>query len=211
MKRLITLLTLSLLPISLLAQDEAGWTAMFNGKNLDGWKDNGDTPGCFTVNDAGELKVEGGRAHLFYAGADGKASFKNFELKGKVKNMPGSNAGIYFHTEFQEKGWPSKGYEAQVNLTHKDKRKTGSLYAIKDVHDILAKDNEWYDYYIKVEGKSITIKINGKTCTEFTEPEGYKPPKNMSGRFLDKGTFAIQAHDPKSIIFFKDFHVKALP
>lgn len=211
MKRLTNLFLLAILPSFILAQDAEGWVQMFDGKSLAGWKDNGDTPNCFIINEAGELKVEGGRAHLFYVGDDGKASFKNFEFKGKVKNEPGSNAGIYFHTEFQEKGWPAKGYEAQVNLTHKDKRKTGSLYAIQDVEEILAKDNEWYDYYIKVEGKSITVKINGKTCNEFTEPEGYTPPKNMSGRFLSEGTFAIQAHDPKSIIYFKEFFVKELP
>ena len=201
-----------LLPAMLIAQDADGWVSMFNGENLDGWKDNGDTPGCFTVTEDGELKVSGGRSHLFYVGADGEASFRNFEFKAKVKNEPGSNSGLYFHTAFQERGWPAKGYEAQVNLTHKDPKKTGGLYAVADVMNVApAKDNEWYDYHIKVDGKRIVIKIDGEVTTDYTEPENVERPANMKGRVLDEGTFAIQAHDPKSTIYFKDLAVKPLP
>jgi hypothetical protein len=190
---------------------DAGWVSIFNGKTLDGWKSNEEKPGCFAIED-GALKVAGGRAHIFYVGADGKASFKNFEFKAKVKTTPGSNSGIYFHTEFQEKGWPDKGYECQVNTTHSDRKKTGGLYAVQDVMDNApTKDNEWFDYYIRVEGKQVTIKIDGKTTTEFTEPENWTPPKGMSGRRLSEGTFCLQGHDPKSVTFYKDIFVKPLP
>ena len=102
---------------------------MFDGKTLNGWKSNEEVPGCFTVED-GKLKVSGGRAHLFYVGADGKAVFKNFEFKAKVMTTPGSNSGIYFHTEFVEKGWPVKGFECQVNVTHKDPKKTAETFRV---------------------------------------------------------------------------------
>jgi len=191
-----------------------GWTSMFNGKDLSSWKSNEEKPGCFTVED-GALKVSDGRAHLFYVGADGKAKFTSFEFKAKVKHMPGSNSGIYIHTEYQEKGWPEKGYECQVNSTeHKDPKKTGGLYAVKDVLDKApVADGEWFDYSIKVEGKHITISINGQVTTDWTEPEGWDPAtalKNMPGRKLSSGTMAIQGHDPKSVVYFKDLYIKPL-
>jgi len=193
------------------AQD-AKFISMFNGKNLDGWKSNEEKPGSFTVTEDGELKVSDGRAHLFYMGADGKASFTNFIFKAKVKNLPGSNSGLYFHTEYQETGWPSKGYEAQVNISHKDRKKTGGLYGVADVlDDAPARDNEWYDYSIKVDGKHIVVKINGKVTADYTEPEDVERPKNMEGRLLNSGTIGIQGHDPKSTVFFKDLMIKALP
>ena len=99
-----------------------GFVSLFNGENLDGWKSNEEVEGCFTVVD-GALRVSGGRAHIFYAGDVADHNFKNFEFKAKVKTTAGANSGIYFHTEFQEKGWPAKGYECQVNNTHKDPRK----------------------------------------------------------------------------------------
>ncbi|WP_395747708.1 DUF1080 domain-containing protein [Prosthecobacter sp.] len=213
------------------AQAEEGWTTLFNGKDLSGWKSNEEVPGVFTVEN-GELKVSGGRAHLFYMGADGNASFKNFELKLKVKTTPGSNSGVYIHTKYQDKGWPDAGYECQVNSTHTDPKKTGSLYGVINILALLegqkepeggkhikvplapSTDGEWFDYDIKVEGKKITIAVNGKVTVEFMEPEGWDPAKelkNMPGRKLSAGTFAIQGHDPKSTTFYKDIAVKVLP
>jgi opacity protein-like surface antigen len=195
-----------------------GWTSIFNGKDLSGWKSNAATEnqpaGVFSAKN-GELIVSGGRAHLFYVGADGDANFKNFEFKAKVKTTQGSNGGIYFHTRFQEKGWPSAGYECQVNATHTDRKKTGGLYAVADVMDNATnKDGEWFDYAIKVEGKHIVISINGKVTTDWTQPEDWDPAKklaNMPGRKLGEGTIAIQGHDPKSVVHYKDLFIRLSP
>lgn len=197
---------------------EEGWISLFNGKDLSGWKSNVESEGkpadVFSVKD-GELVVNGGRAHLFYVGADGKASFRNFEFKAKVKTTAGSNGGIYFHTAYQEKGWPAAGYECQVNATHSDRKKSGGLYAVADVLDTAPhKDDEWFDYVIKVEGRRITISINGKVTTEWTQPEDWDPAqslKGMPGRKLGEGTIAIQGHDPKSVAYYKDIRIRPLP
>lgn len=212
------------------AADNDGWISLFNGKDLSGWKSNDEVPGVFTVEN-GELKVAGGRAHLFYVGADGNASFKNFELRLKVKTTEGGNGGVYFHTKYQATGWPDIGYECQVNSTHTDPKKTGSLYGVINILALKegqaepkggkhikvpaapSKDNEWFDYVIRVEGRHITLKVNGKTTVEFTEPEGWDPAKelhNMPGRKLSEGTIAIQGHDPKSVTFYKDISIKPL-
>jgi type 1 glutamine amidotransferase len=123
---------------------------------------------------------------------------------------PHANSGIYFHTEYQEDDWPKKGFEVQVNNTHSDWRKSGGLYAIQDVRES-QKDNEWFTEHIIVRGKHIVIKVNGKTTVDWTEPEGWTPPSNMSGRKLSSGTFALQGHDPKSVIFYRSVKVKPLP
>ena len=125
--------------------------------------------------------------------------------------MPGANSGIYFHTAYQQDGWPAKGYEAQVNNSHTDWRRTGSLYAIQDVKEVFVADNEWFTEHIIVKGKKITIKINNKTVVEYTEPDNVERPKDMAGRKLSSGTFALQGHDPKSKVLFKDIMVKLLP
>jgi hypothetical protein len=72
-------------------------------------------------------------------------------------------------------------------------------------------DGEWFDYHIVVKGKTITVKVNGQTMVEWTEPEGFDPAKallNMPGRKLGRGTFAIQGHDPESIAYYKDIQLK---
>jgi 3-keto-disaccharide hydrolase len=190
-----------------------GWISMFDGQSLAGWEAN-EKENCFTVKD-GAIVVHDGRSHLFYVGPDGVAGFKNFEFKADVMAEPGANSGIYFHTRKEDSGWPSAGYECQVNNTHSDWRKTGSLYAVEDIREdvikkIPLKDNEWFHYYIKVEGKHILIKINDQTLIDYTEPENVNYP-NMAGRKIATGTFALQGHDPKSVVHFKNLMVRPLP
>ena len=103
---------------SSLKADDSEWTSMFNGKDLTGWRVNEDPKSVTAA--SGMIIVYGPRAHAFYEGKDGKAEFKNFHFKAQVLTTKGSNSGIYFHTRYQESGWPNKGYEAQVNNTQGD-------------------------------------------------------------------------------------------
>ena len=177
-----------------------GWIKLFDGKTLKGWKV-GENASTFTVAD-GAIVVFGNRAHLFYDGPVKDHNFKNFEFKAKVMTMPGANSGMYIHTKYQETGWPEVGYEIQVNNSHTDWRRTGSVYAIQDVKEAPAKDNEWFTQHIIVHGKKITVKVDDKVINEYTEGE--------NGR-LSSGTVALQGHDPKSKVLYKDIMVKPLP
>lgn len=144
------------------------------------------------------LRQGRGRAQLFYAEPDGKASFRNVEFKAKVKTTAGSNSGIYFHTAYQEKGWPAAGCECQVNATHTDRKKTGGLYAVADVMDNAPKeDGEWFDHSIKVDGRHIVVKINGIVTTDSTQPEDWDVAINLKGKPGHKpgeSDIAIQAN-----------------
>src|SRR5215471_14229312 len=103
--------------------DSGGWISLFDGKSLEGWKAS-DEEGTFSVQD-GMIVVHGPRSHLYYVGNVGNHDFKNFEFKAEVMTTPGSNSGIYFHTAYQDKGWPDKGFEVQVNNSHTDWKRTG--------------------------------------------------------------------------------------
>jgi len=185
---------------------EEGFVQLFDGKSLKGWKAS-ENEKSFSVVD-GAIVANGDRSHLFYVGSD--KPFVNFHFKADVMTMPKSNSGIYFHSHFQKDGWPKYGYEAQVNNTHADPRKTGSLYAVKDVmNDAPAKDNQWFTEEIVVQGKHITIKVDGKTVVDYTEPDDKRAGSDFT-RKLDKGTFALQAHDPGSKVLFKNLRVKRL-
>jgi hypothetical protein len=182
------------------------WINMFDGKTLDGWKITKENPDSFRVKD-GAIVSNGPRAHLFYVG-NGKA-FTDFEFTAEVMTMPKANAGIYFHTKYQDQGWPKYGYEAQVNATHGDPKKSGSLYAVVNVNPAPHKDNEWFTYYIKVEGKRVIIKINDKVTVDYTEPKDKKAGKDFT-RVIDAGTIGLQAHDPVSKVLFKNLKIRGL-
>ena len=157
-------------PQPVIGPDE--WISLFNGKNLDNWKV-GNNAATFRIED-GMIVANGPVAHLFYDGDVKQHNFKNFEFKADVMTTAGSNSGIYFHTVYQEKSWPKKGYEVQVNNSHTDWRRSGSLYGIQDVKEVFIKDNEWFTEYIKVEGKRVIIKLNDKTVVDYTEPDDLK-------------------------------------
>lgn len=184
------------------------WISLFDGKSLANWKV-GDNAETFSV-DQGTISVHGNTAHLFYDGKLMDHNFKNFEFKADVMTGPGANSGIYFHTVFQQSSWPMKGYEVQVNNSHSDWRRTGSLYGMQDVREVYVKDNEWFTEYIKVEGKHVIIKINDKTVVDYTEPDNVTRKKGDEQRVISSGTFALQGHDPKSVVHYKNIFVRPL-
>jgi hypothetical protein len=188
-----------------------GWINLFDGKTLNGWTAS-ENKDCFKVQD-GLIVANGNRSHLFYTGSVMGAKFTNFEWKADVMTLPNANSGMYFHTQYEEAGWPGKGYEVQINNSHSDWRRTGGLYAVADVKESPAKDNAWFTQHIIVSGKHITVKVNGIVTVDYTEPEGISQTgyPSMPGRKLSSGMFALQGHDPGSTVYFKNIMVKPLP
>lgn len=180
------------------------WITLFDGKSLDGWKAS-EAPGSFSVED-GVIKVNGPRSHLFYLGADGAAAFTNFEFEADVMTRTNSNSGIFIHTAWQDAGWPAKGYECQVNNSMSDPQRTGGLYNTVKINPSPAQDDTWFHYYIKVEGKHVTVKIDDKVVVDYQEPADRGGTVKLSS-----GTFALQAHDPKSVVFYKNVRARHLP
>lgn len=184
-----------------------GWISLFDGKTLKGWKA-AEHPENWKVDD-GRIVATGPRSHLYYIGDEESkpAEFKNFDFKAEVMTTPGSNSGIYFHTRYQETDWPKIGFESQVNNSHGDLVRTGSIYHIVKNYVAPAKDNEWFTEGISVHGKNIVTRVNGKVICDYTEPPGVTGPMEK----IDKGTFALQAHDPKSLTYYRNIMVKPRP
>ena len=193
------------------------WITLFDGETLEGWtpSENSDS---WRIED-GALITAGPRSHLFYTGDVSGHKFRNFEFSVDVMTKPGSNSGIYIHTEFQDEGWPEKGYECQVINSNPptepggyiEHKMTGSIYAIRNVWKSPVPDNTWFNYRIVVEGKTIRTYINDLLAAEYTEPENAYRPDDFSGRLLGTGTFAFQCHDPGSEAHYRNVRVKLLP
>jgi len=192
---------------NMFAEDtEEGFKSLMDGKTFDGWKVTTDSPSTWTIKD-GAFVANGKVAHLYYVGDE--KPFKNFHLKVDVMTDPVSNGGIYFHTKYQAEGWPRTGIECQVNNTHGDWKKTGSLYDIANTGLTVAQDNKWWTQEIIVEGNKVTVKVDGKNVLQYIEPAGAQPGKEYT-RKLNEGTFCLQGHDPKSTIRYKNIRVKRL-
>src|SRR5205823_647927 len=145
----------------------------------------------------------------FYIGDFHQHTFKDFELKVDVMTLPKSNGGIYIQTEYQETGWPGKGFEVQVNNTYPgDPRRTGSLYEVADNGAEVAKDNEWFTEDIVVRGTSVTIKLNDHVVAQWKQPEAWAGTKDFPDRRIGRGTIALQSHDEKSTVYYRNIRIK---
>jgi hypothetical protein len=215
------------------ADDSAGWVQLFNGKDLTGWKMfpkpnpeikdltekknadgkvvayegtvKGKTVPLWRVEDG--CIVGGGPSSHLFTDRDDYADF-HYRVEAKINDH--GNSGQYFRTAFGP-GFPT-GYEAQINATHGDPVKTGSLYpdprtTLKNFRKEISvldtaphKPDEWFTQEVIAVGPKVTILVNGKKTIEWEDPEyRYK-----------KGHFALQAHDPGSIMTFRKVEVKEI-
>lgn len=197
--------------------DDDGWVDLWDGMSFEGWKI-AENPSSFKIQD-GAIVASGPRAHLFYAGPVNGGEFRNFELKVDVLARNNSNGGIYFHTDYQDEGWPLKGFEVQVNNTfNRDPRKTGGLYGVSDNLVPPAEDDEWFTEHIVVRGDTVKVYVDGDLITNWVQPEGWdglRPLSNGRGmdfpeRKLDSGTIALQGHDPNSVVMYRNIRIKVL-
>ena len=188
---------------------EPGFTPLFNGKDFTGWKLSNETSWSI---ENGAIKANGTAGHAFYDGPFRNHMFRNFELKVDVMTRANSNGGIYVLTEYQEKGFPRKGFEIQVNNSYvKDRVKTGSLYHVQDVmDDSPAKDDEWFTEHIIVKDNTITVNVNGKQTVSWTQPADWTGGREGAGRVIAPGTIAFQAHDPNSTVYYRNVRIKPL-
>jgi len=180
-------------------KDDEGFVSLFDGKTLKGWKSHPDNPGEWKVED-GAIIGSGKMSHLFSERDD----YTDFVFRAEIMINDKGNSGQYFRTKFA-KGFPP-GYEAQVNSTHGDPIRTGSLYGFPKfadktvVKEMLVKPDTWFTQEVTAEGNHIIIKVNGKTTVDFVDEEN---------RFT-KGHFAFQQHDPGTVVKIRKVEVKEL-
>ncbi len=202
-----------LLALTFLSKTSAqnGWVELINGKDMAGWRANEHT-GTWTVQD-GLLTAYGKRSHLFYEGEHLRDGFKNFELEVQVRTFKLANSGIYFHTNFQESGWPGTGIEIQVNNTHIGEgtyielKKMGSLYGYRNLFKTFSKDDEWMTVKARVESDRVQVWVNGLQTVDYRQPT--RTFHHL--RRLSKGSFCLQGHDDHSRMQYRSFRVRRLP
>ena len=176
---------------------------------MNGWRAS-EEPGTFRVQE-GVIVVKGPRSHLYYVGPVQQHDFKNFELTLEVMTFPSSNSGVYFHTAWQETGFPQKGYEVQVNNSHKDPSRTGGLWGLQNNLENVAVDGQWFTLTIKVDGKRVVTKVDNKIVADYTEGGKTVSNPRVAHRRIGSGTFALQGHDPGSEAHFRNIRVRILP
>jgi hypothetical protein len=197
-----------LLSAAVRAEDNDGWVKILDEKSFKDWTVMPGKAGV-AVEDSeglkkfdkgqwsfkdGVMRGEGDVSHIFSPRGD----YENFAYKATVKISDKGNSGEYFRTA-KGNGFP-KGYEAQINSTHGDPKRSGSLYNFVDVKEQLVPPDTWFTQEVIADGNHIIIKINDKVVVDFTDPKST----------YMKGHFAFQQHNLGSIVEIKDVMVKEI-
>jgi hypothetical protein len=196
-------------------QQQDGWVTILDAKSLKDLKVAPESPSARVEESATEKRVvagdslrdgkwsfkdgvlhgEGGVSHIFSPRGD----YENFSYSAEIRISDKGNSGQYFRTAFGN-GFPN-GYEAQVNSTHTDPVRTGSLYGLSKVTDMLVPPNTWFTQEVTAVGNHIVIKVNGKTTVDFVDEQNRHT----------KGHFAFQQHNLGSEVWIRNVRVKELP
>lgn len=178
----ITLLFLLCLTALLSACANKAGKCLFDGTNTDDWQISGNV----TVNPADSvLTLSGSDSKAFFK----KGSYKDFDLKLRVRTTGNGKGFIGFHTDDT-----GKGYHIAIHNDNNDPvwwRKTGSLKSVRNLTKSMVKEGEWFDMNIRVEGRLITVKVNGQTVVEYIEPAVPFRSASNERALLSKGTVAL--------------------
>jgi hypothetical protein len=187
----------------LMASARLGWTPLFNGKDLTGWKIHPDQPGDWRVEQGvlvGHVTKPG---HLFSKHGD----YENFHFRVEAKISAGGDSGQHFRCEYGFHDPDSKdrvrGYEA--NIAFLTEFKTGSLWGATwppvGPKESLITPDTWFTQEVIAIGNHIVIKVNGKTTVDFVD---------QNHRYR-RGHLALQAWALNTVVYFRKIEVKELP
>jgi hypothetical protein len=191
-----------------------GFEALFNGKDLSGWK----------VNEGGKMDVWGAeKGVLFVNGSGGgwlmtEKEYGDFELRLEFKMPEKGNSGVALRSEM--KGNPSfeSGMEIQLlddvwhKVNYKDLKPTqltGSIYGVvPPSKDALKPVGEWNTMRIVAKGRQITVELNGTKIVDANLDDHKDKEQEHPGMKRTKGHLGLQSHDGR--VEFRNVFVKPL-
>lgn len=193
-----------LLALSTVARAEEGFTSLFDGKTLNGWKG---APRFWSVEDGlivGSSDAEKVPHNTFLSTTK---SYKNFVLKVEFK-LRNHNSGVQVRSQ-QRDDYVVAGYQADIAQS----RYTGILYEergrgiISDVKPAEVakhlKPDDWNEYVITCDGPNLKFQLNGFTTVDYTE---------KSDKGAKEGIIAFQLHQgPAMKVWFRNVRIKELP
>ena len=172
------------------APPQSGWVSLFNGKDLTGWKNNGEEK---WVVEQGTILCESAANKYGYLTTE--KTYRDFNLRLKFKGEASGNSGVFFHSRITginpEHGPDIEGMQVEVDPNVG--KHTGGLYEsggrgwVKQPTaegEQALKPGEWNELEVSVQGNRIVTQLNGVKIVDFTD---------AAPKFMD-GVIGLQIH-----------------
>lgn len=192
---------------------EEGFTPLFNGKDLKGWKQYAGKEGVWMVEKETIVCGKGGGGWL-----GTEKDYANFELRLQYRLTPGGNSGIYIRAP--ETGHISRvGMEIQLlDDDHPRYAKlnnyqyTGAIYHVVGPSARLAKPAEqWNEIAIVAKGRKVEVAVNGNNVVNADLDKYLENPaiaKEHTGLKRDGGKIGLQSHTDR--VEFRNVRIREL-
>jgi hypothetical protein len=201
------------------AEDKApeGFEALFNGKDLSGWR----------VNEGGNIKVWGAEKGILFVNGQGGGwlmtdkEYIDFDLRLEFKLPKAGNSGVALRSALKGNPHSEAGMEIQIldDPWYLDKnnykpglkptQKTGSIYdLVPPSKDALKPIGEWNKMRIIAKGPQITVELNGQKIVDANLNDYKDKEKTHKGMMNKKGHLGLQSHDGR--VEFRNLYVKEL-
>lgn len=212
---------------SVAAADDDGWTSLFNGSDLTGWRGNTDywsvKDGAITATTTPDNLLTYNTFCIWEGGRPG-----DFLLRARFR-IVGGNSGIQYRSRvIDEAKFVVSGYQADIDssprysgINYEEKARgilaeRGQLVEIApdgskniipfaDAAELQKRirEEEWNDYLLVARGNHLQHFINGTLMSEVIDHQSDKAAKS--------GIIALQAHQgPPMLVQFKDIELKEL-
>ena len=166
---------------------DAEWISLFDGKTLDGWEKVGKEDSVWEVKD-GAISGSGPASML----VNTKGSYKNFRYRAEIMINDKANSGLYFRTT--ERPGFSDGYEAQIDSTHTDPIRTGSIYGMCHVYQEHVKPDTWFTYDIEVRD-DVLVSRRSEINIESASPSSLRRSLGPVNFAIEPATNYVPADD----------------
>jgi hypothetical protein len=190
-------------------QAPEGFEALFNSKDLTGWK----------VNQGGNIKVWGADDGMLYVNGGGggwlmtEKEYGDFEIRLEYKMPKHGNSGVALRSPM--KGDPAYvGMEIQLldDADYKGLRPaqyTGSIYDVVPPSQHVTKPHgEWNKIRIVAKGRQVMVEVNGIKVVDANLDDYKNRAGRHPGLLRAKGHLGLQSHDGR--VEFRNLYVKEL-
>ena len=148
---------------------EAGWTTLFVGSSLDGWRVLGDAN--WELAD-GAVSADSGNGYLVT-----EASYGDFELTLEFWVDEPANSGVFIRCSDPENIGAGNSYEVNIYDTRADQTyRTGGIVNVAAPTSVINTGGQWNSYTISAQGSRLVVTLNGTQTVDTTHDEFVRGP-----------------------------------
>ena len=146
------------------ASGQDGWTALFDGKNLDHW--DSDNSATFKIEDGAVIAVDKKDPKRVSSFLISKKSYKNFQLKAEFWVSDDANSGIFLRCDPKKIG-AKTCYEFNIFDKRPDPTYgTASIVYIAEVDPMPKAGGKWSTMEITADKRHLVLVFDGKTTVD---------------------------------------------